>query len=275
MPEAARLAAAARPAIRLVPAAGEIAIGESRLGGPADVPPDFVWPRRADVPLALVAQLDLRAIASDRLPDDGWLLFFFDNVEQPWGFDPADRDGFTVRWVQGSRTNLVRTLPDDLPEECDLGGARVTTRSTVDLPAAMDEKVESVWDDEQGAEVLAERYEELAAEIAGYRQEKEGYHHLFGHPQILQDQMRSQCHMVSAGLYLGGPKDYETPEAKRMLAERHDHWNLLLQVDSSYSPAPLPYRFMWGDLGRLYWWMRDEDLRTRAFERAWCILQSC
>lgn len=30
---------------------------------------------------------------------------------------------------------------------------------------------------------------------------------------------------------------------------------------------------MWGDLGRLYFWIRDDDLAARRFEKAWLILQ--
>jgi uncharacterized protein YwqG len=30
---------------------------------------------------------------------------------------------------------------------------------------------------------------------------------------------------------------------------------------------------MWADLGRVYFWIREEDLRERRFERAWAILQ--
>ena len=45
-------------------------------------------------------------------------------------------------------------------------------------------------------------------------------------------------------------------------------WRLLLQLDTDDSLG-----VMWGDSGRIYFWMREEDLRSRAFDRAWCILQ--
>jgi uncharacterized protein YwqG len=30
---------------------------------------------------------------------------------------------------------------------------------------------------------------------------------------------------------------------------------------------------MWGDCGMVYYWIREQDLRERAFDRAWAILQ--
>ena len=30
---------------------------------------------------------------------------------------------------------------------------------------------------------------------------------------------------------------------------------------------------MWGDLGRLYYWIREQDLRRQAFDASWLVLQ--
>jgi uncharacterized protein YwqG len=32
---------------------------------------------------------------------------------------------------------------------------------------------------------------------------------------------------------------------------------------------------MWGDAGRIYFWIRREDLLARDFDRSWLILQCC
>lgn len=50
---------------------------------------------------------------------------------------------------------------------------------------------------------------------------------------------------------------------------RADHWNLLLQLDSDEAGPG----WMWGDVGRLCFWIRDEDLAARRFERVWMQLQ--
>ena len=45
-------------------------------------------------------------------------------------------------------------------------------------------------------------------------------------------------------------------------------WNLLLQVDSNEDIG-----MMWGDMGRLYLWITEEDLKACRFDRSWLILQ--
>lgn len=32
---------------------------------------------------------------------------------------------------------------------------------------------------------------------------------------------------------------------------------------------------MWGDAGRLYWWIRDADLRNGEWDDSWFVLQCC
>lgn len=45
-------------------------------------------------------------------------------------------------------------------------------------------------------------------------------------------------------------------------------WRLLLQIDSDDNAG-----MMWGDVGRLYVWIRRDDLKRRDFSRAWVVLQ--
>ena len=51
------------------------------------------------------------------------------------------------------------------------------------------------------------------------------------------------------------------------LAGRGD-WRLLLQLDSDATA-----NMMWGDSGRLYLWIRHEDLEVRRFDRCWVLVQ--
>jgi uncharacterized protein YwqG len=45
-------------------------------------------------------------------------------------------------------------------------------------------------------------------------------------------------------------------------------WRLLLQVPSADAAG-----MMWGDVGCLYYWIRQDDLAARRFDRSWMILQ--
>jgi uncharacterized protein YwqG len=43
---------------------------------------------------------------------------------------------------------------------------------------------------------------------------------------------------------------------------------LLLQIDSDDALGSV-----WGDLGRVYFWIRDQDLAARRFDRIWHVMQ--
>ena len=46
-------------------------------------------------------------------------------------------------------------------------------------------------------------------------------------------------------------------------------WRLLLQLDTDSR-----LEFIWGDMGRLYFWIRESDLRRGYFADTCAILQS-
>ena len=57
-------------------------------------------------------------------------------------------------------------------------------------------------------------------------------------------------------------------DALESLAKNAARWNLLMQVESNEELG-----MMWGDMGRLYLWITDEDLKNRKFENSRLILQ--
>ena len=46
-------------------------------------------------------------------------------------------------------------------------------------------------------------------------------------------------------------------------------WQLLLQIDSDEENTGM----MWGGGGRLYFWIRKDDLKKRAFANVWMVLE--
>ena len=79
--------------------------------------------------------------------------------------------------------------------------------------------------------------------------------------------MELECELVTHGLYCGDATGYEDPRAKELEISSRQ-WRLLLQIDSDDSAE-----MMWGDVGRVYFWIREEDLRQARFDRTWTILQ--
>jgi uncharacterized protein YwqG len=62
-----------------------------------------------------------------------------------------------------------------------------------------------------------------------------------------------------------GYNDPRRPELEKGAAD----WQLLLQIDSDEKNLGV----MWGDVGRVYFWIRRQDLGKRDFGNVWLILQ--
>jgi uncharacterized protein YwqG len=95
-------------------------------------------------------------------------------------------------------------------------------------------------------------------------------HMMGGYPDVIQNpDMDEECELASNGIYLGDGKGYQSAEAQA-LRQRPNDWMLLLQLDSDEDAG-----MMWGDGGRLYFWIRKADLAKKDFSRVWMILQCC
>lgn len=241
-----------RPALQLVPDRGS---GPTRFGGRPFAGADFPWPRKGRRPLSFVGQVDCAAVAD--WPARGRLLFFFDAEEQPWGFSPKDRGGWAVVHVSeaGEPTPWPQGLSIRFPES-GMEPRPVRTWPTLEHP---DIGVLRLDDDE------LETY-------CAFRERDFGrlpQHQVGGYPNPVQnDQMQLMCQLASNGIDCGedptGDQRFEslTPGAR--------DWRLLLQVDSDDR-----LNFMWGDCGRLYFWIRQRDLAAGKFDEVWVVLQCC
>jgi uncharacterized protein YwqG len=263
---------------------GELPIGASRFGGLPDLPVDVAWPRwegfleetvlhtgkvfkhpYPPVSLTFLAQLDLREIPDARgvLPEAGWLYFFYDAGEQPWGFDPRHRGSASVLFVEGGGALSRRSPPADVSLNC---GSFEPRRVQADLVATLPR-----WPSELGLtiedETVRDAYEELAeTDIAGG-----GPHHrLLGWPKLVQGEMEMECQLAVNGIYCGTSDAFRTSKAKRLEADASD-WIMLLQLDTDDGDSGPGW--MWGDSGCIYFWIRKQDLAARRFDRGWTILQ--
>jgi uncharacterized protein YwqG len=95
-------------------------------------------------------------------------------------------------------------------------------------------------------------------------------HHLFGHPQLIQNPMELECQLASNGVYCGTTEGYRSERAK-MLESGAADWRLLLQIDSDEDGPG----WMWGDVGRIYFWVKQHDLRSLRFDDDWLVFQCC
>jgi len=237
-----------------------IPVGASKFGGQPDVPKDFEWPHWNGKALSFLGQINLANIAryscSTVLAPAGLLSFFYDPEQSTWGFDPEDRGSWDVRLAPNGELQRA-TFPEGLPDHGRHGSCQLSFSNSITPPSWQSDIVRALE--------LSE--EELDVYIDMIEVEDSGGHHILGHPQEVQNEMQLECQLVSNGIYCGSPEGYEDSRVPLLESGAAD-WRLLLQLDSDDNA-----RWMWGDLGRLYFWITNDSLQSHTFENAWMILQ--
>ena len=239
--------------------------GASRIGGAPDLPPGHPWPDREGRPLSFLAQISCAELpdldGASPLPREGMLWFFYDNEEQPWGFDPAHRGGWKVIYHPGDPGRATPTSsPQSVADEGRFEPCRAWFRPEFTLPPEDCSEIEAADLVPVDADRLVDILSDL--ETTGNRP----LTRMLGHPNPIQSgRMQLECQLVSHGINCGDPTGYQGPRAAE-LARTAGEWTLLLQLDSQND-------MMWGDVGRLYFYIRQEDLRQRRFDDVWTILE--
>lgn len=237
-----------------------IPCGGSKFGGKPDVPENFIWESYNDEPLAFIAQFDLSEVSpfdtDGLLPKEGVLSFFYELESMEWGFDPKNAGCARVYYFPAGTKLSPRDFPDELEDEYRLPEARAVMSSKMYYPDPCDEDVLSEDENDEYADALDEIYDEYPDRISK----------LLGHPNLIQDSIPLECELVSRNIYTGSTYPEITDEMK----EAAKDWILLFQLDSFDSDD---CELMFGDDGRIYWFIRKQDLAARAFDKAWLVLQ--
>ena len=240
-----------KPALSLQKTESEV---DSYLGGDPHLPGDHEWPERSNKPLSFLACLDLAEIATtatiDWLPAQGKLLIFYDMEEQPWGFDPKDRDGWSVLHIEQQSREPTR-------ESVELPKHPVCFKPFRSLPG---------WErlPKLGVTLTDDEFDTYDEGV--YNQNTE--HQIGGYPLPVQnDYMEEEAQLASHGLYLGDAYAYSSKEGKELLPGAKD-WRLLLQIATDDELG-----VMWGDVGSLYFWVQEERAKQGDFSNVWLVLQ--
>jgi len=241
----------------------EIAVGQSKIGGQPDLPKNIEWFKEDDGKrLSFIAQINLAEVASfdksKQLPPQGILYFFYSAEQEAWGFDIKDKDKFKVFFYDGNLSELKRQdFPKDLVEHSRYNPCKLIFQSSVSLPNLEQDYVSARFTESESDKYL-EITEDLDVES----------NKLLGHSDNIQGPMELECELVTNGLYCGDATGYNDRKAKE-LAKNADSWTLLFQVDSNYEEAGM----IWGDMGRLYFWIKKDDLKNKRFDKCWLISQ--
>lgn len=254
-------------------------LGGTRFGGVPDVPDGFAWPtfktttydddEMKERPLSFLAQFNCTDISTlDKeglLPKTGLLSFFYEVDSQRWGFDPKDAGCTRVFWFEDITMLRIAEVPDDLHVDYRFPQLKIRATAEKSLP---------MWEDfslvcKEANENDLDQFENEKV-LLGF-EDYENCSKLLGWPNIIQNNMTRECELVSRNYYLGGTWDGIPSKVKDEAgANSIDDWLLLFQLDIvSYED----FELMFGDCGRLYFYIRKGDLAMRQFDKVWLILQ--
>lgn len=248
------------PAIRLIKSEQ---VGQSKFGGrPFVNSTEFIWPQSNGVPMMFLAQLDLAELAAvhrfEWLGTQGLLSFFYDVAEMPWGFDPKDRGKWNVFFQ--TNTNEYAEFPDGLDDSWRIEEKYIQPVLVQSLPNYDNSKVENLGLSDEEIDVYIEMNESddnPCHQVGGFASPVQG------------DCMDLESQLASNGVYVGGPEGYKSEKAKQLQAGASD-WKLLFQFDSDDDMD-----VMWGDCGRIYFWVQEQKAKRNEFDNCWLILQCC
>lgn len=249
---------AALPSIRLITHTveeGSLRLGSSKFGGSPDLPKGIEWPKRNGAFLPFVAQINLLEIASydkDHLfPDAGIIFFFFDQKAffERQSFDQAT--AWYVYYIASPSAQLQSiSIPESISSQAMYHTSGITCSTEITLPDYSKYDPTSIH--RLGlSSPLTDEEEQAYYQVQAQFAKRFGatyhipIHRLLGYPDTVQWDMYND---------LGGmPTD----------------WQLLFQIDSDRTTGT-----NWGDTGRIYYWIRTQDLAQRNFSQVKLILQS-
>ncbi len=248
----------AQPAVRLIALPDpDVAPAASRFGGDPYLPAETAWPRRQDEPLAFLAQVRLDELPADAWPEGaprtGHLLVFGLAPEPAYG-EPGDDGAWAVMHVPDDRACALAEPPAELDDYGRFAPCAVHLRLTLSPPSPFSSRLEALEEEHRPPDDFEKALDDYWTAYEALMPEPD--HRIGGWPAIVQEEMEAEVVVA-------------VREARGEDAA-HGEWTLLLQLASDLDGAP---DFMWGDMGYLYFWIREADLRAGRFDNVWMITQ--
>ncbi len=253
-----------------------IKIGESKMGGDPDLPDDIEWPHWRGEPLSFLMQINLseqNSFKASEFPTiEGTIYFFYIHDQSTFGFDIDEKGSWRVLYSRSNIQKLKRTPnPAKNREKEEIYTPnQIVFSEDISIPYFHSLIIEKLMgDDHNYSDLYTDFINERGMDWSMNRAlgEKNSDHHLFGYDFPVQGEMQLQCQLSSNGLYHGELSDYEKNRRKELEKDTY-RWRLLLQIDSDENPG-----WMWGDAGKLYFWINEDDLKKNNYDDVWMISQ--
>lgn len=241
----------------------------SKFGGLPNWPADTPWPcDKEGIPLSFLVQVNLSELPVEEvkncLPSNGILFFFYDADNQPSGLDPDEKSNWAVVYKEDN--DQKQSNPDLINpgDQLLLRETPIEFRIELTLPSPSDSNFKKLNLSDKDAPSYF-NLKKLLRSIQGYSLP---IHRILGHPDEVQGQAEDRCQLVSQGFNLLKGPEGGLPQSRQNLHDSQE-WELLLQLDSD----PKQTGFEWIRDGRLFFWIKKNDLAEMRFQNAWALLE--
>jgi uncharacterized protein YwqG len=237
----------------------KIDTAKSKIGGQPHLMKENEWPKNElGKSLSFIGQLNFEEVSkfdkSGLFPKQGLLSFFYCADQETWGFDPENCQRFKTIYIENLSGLVKQDFPTDLESHSIFQPNLLSFTASLSLPTWEEDSIEGLIEDED-----SDNYNEASSG---------SNNQILGYANCVQGTMELECQLVTNGLYCGDSTGYEDPRRKELETGKND-WVLLLQIDSDEEKTGM----MWGDSGRIYFWIKKQDLLNKDFNNTWCILQ--
>lgn len=227
----------------------------SKIGGQPFLPLNFSWPKdELEKSLSFIGQLNCEEVSkydsTNLFPTTGLISFFYCANQDAWGYDPNHKTRFKVLYFENLKELIKTNFPSDLETHSIYLPNNLTFNSCLSIPPFEYVPDDLIMDDD------SDDYNEVS-----FGSENQ----IFGYANHVQNPMEIQCQSIESNQGSDSGDNFE----QLFNETRNNEWMLLLQLDSEEDKTGM----MWGDCGRIYFWIKKQDLKNKKFENVWCILQ--
>jgi uncharacterized protein YwqG len=242
-----------------------------------DPAPQYEWMRKnmekwkqhlddGPTPLAFLGQVFLgelaRIISLQDWPTSGSLAFFYGDSANP-GNKTANQGHCRVIYLPEDAALSLTDWPAALDEKLRYPKLHATFHLEWALPLEpLDEASNPLFR-------RSPEYSDLLGTLMSWSTPpNQSPHRCAGYPQQIQGPMEPECQLIAERTDWTEYRSFDSDQ-KSQLCKRGKDWQLLIQFASDRR-----LKWMWSDVGLVYYWARRQDIAGLNFDETLAILQS-
>ena len=249
-------------------------VGSSKLGGRPDLPPDLSWPvgkvAGREIALPFIAQFDIAPLwrsymgpgAQGLLPTSGMIYFFYNMAD--YGADYLSPENWRVLYtpVRDKGKFVPSQPPLPIPPHLEYKARAARFQTEVTLPNIESRYIGVTGNSDAKVELTEEEWDAYA-ELRDEMRSNHTIHQMLGHADDVQPYALENSYKSVRDTFFSDGRPFKNLTPKEQ-SEELFRGRLLLQVNTDES-----MNMIFGRGGRLFFFIRDQDLIAKDFSKVW------